>query len=115
LGSEDGHDADPADAAGKIADLMNGVFASLGETVVTFRELLENAAAPFGGAGYYTVASAGTGIGAGTAAGTGAGAGMAAGVAAGSANGLSCRVTSSLRGHGYSFVTGGSGVRSTGG
>jgi hypothetical protein len=45
LGSEDGHDADPTDAAGKIADLMNGVFASLGETVVTVRELLENATA----------------------------------------------------------------------
>jgi hypothetical protein len=43
LGSEAGHDADPADAAGKIADLMNGVFASLDETVVTFRELSENA------------------------------------------------------------------------
>ena len=43
MGSEAGHDADPADAAGKIADLMNGVFASLDETVVTFREHSENA------------------------------------------------------------------------
>ena len=43
LASEDGHDTDPAEAAAKLADLLNGVFASLGETVVTFRELSENA------------------------------------------------------------------------
>jgi hypothetical protein len=41
LASEDGHDTDPAEAAAKFADLLNGVFASLGETVVTFRELSE--------------------------------------------------------------------------
>ena len=43
MGSEAGHEPDPAGAAGKIADLMNGVFASLAETVVTFRELSAHA------------------------------------------------------------------------
>jgi hypothetical protein len=43
LASEDGHDTDPAEAAAKLADLLNGLFSSLDEIVVAFRGLLENA------------------------------------------------------------------------
>jgi hypothetical protein len=43
LASEDGQDTDPAEAAAKLADLLNGLFSSLDEIVVAFRGLLENA------------------------------------------------------------------------
>ena len=35
--SEDGHDTDPAEAAAKLADLLNGLFSSLDEIVFAFR------------------------------------------------------------------------------
>jgi hypothetical protein len=45
LGAEADHGTDPSEAAGRVADLVNAVFSSLGETVSAFRDLFASVAA----------------------------------------------------------------------